>query len=266
MSDQRPFPAFVFKYQPVSLLALGNLEEGTLWFSDPANFNDPFDCAADILIHQIQKALDSLDVRTSQKILRAVKPNIELSGDANEIISFARRSAKEAIAVVLQDLLGVCCFSEKVDDLLMWGHYADSHRGMCLKFSTEYEPVTQKYLKPVSYCPSFPQIDLLKMFSLNSRELVNALLVKSDHWSYEAEWRAFHKERNKAFAYERSALVAVYFGAKMPQRLRRIVANMLLRTDTEFFEMSLLRDQFSLKAEQVIYTPLDLRTKEPGQQ
>jgi hypothetical protein len=32
--------------------------------------------------------------------------------------------------------LGVLCFSERPDDLLMWAYYADGHRGVCLKFRT----------------------------------------------------------------------------------------------------------------------------------
>lgn len=38
---------------------------------------------------------------------------------------------------------GVCCFSEKWDDLLMWAYYADGHKGFCLEFDTNYEPFTK---------------------------------------------------------------------------------------------------------------------------
>ena len=31
------------------------------------------------------------------------------------------------------DLPKVSCFSEKADTILMWGHYADKHKGICLR-------------------------------------------------------------------------------------------------------------------------------------
>ena len=33
-----------------------------------------------------------------------------------------------------ESLPKVCCFSGKVDNILMWSHYADSHKGICLRF------------------------------------------------------------------------------------------------------------------------------------
>ncbi len=30
--------------------------------------------------------------------------------------------------------LGVICFSERSDSLLMWSHYADNHNGICIEF------------------------------------------------------------------------------------------------------------------------------------
>jgi hypothetical protein len=40
------------------------------------------------------------------------------------------------------DRAGVACFSALPDDLLMWAHYADKHRGVCLKFvGNRFEPV-----------------------------------------------------------------------------------------------------------------------------
>ena len=40
---------------------------------------------------------------------------------------------------------GVCCLSEKHDDVLMWSHYSNGHKGFCLKFETSYEPF---YIRP----------------------------------------------------------------------------------------------------------------------
>jgi hypothetical protein len=35
----------------------------------------------------------------------------------------------------LHEEVGVLCFSEKYDNILMWSHYAKSHTGLCVEFS-----------------------------------------------------------------------------------------------------------------------------------
>ena len=40
-----PIPPILFKYQAFTPDALSNLTSRQIWFSRPARFNDPFDCA-----------------------------------------------------------------------------------------------------------------------------------------------------------------------------------------------------------------------------
>ncbi len=37
----------------------------------------------------------------------------------------------------IKDSLLVSCFSETCDSILMWSHYADSHKGVCIEFENE---------------------------------------------------------------------------------------------------------------------------------
>jgi len=43
-------PESIYEFQPPSDLAFGNLFDNRLWFSDPAKFNDLFDCALDPVV------------------------------------------------------------------------------------------------------------------------------------------------------------------------------------------------------------------------
>lgn len=50
-----------------------------------------------------------------------------------------------------QDMLSklcVCCFSKNMDNYLMWSHYADGHRGVCLEWEVDQDV---EGLKDVSY-------------------------------------------------------------------------------------------------------------------
>src|SRR5262249_23061629 len=88
---------------------------------------------------------------------------------------------------------GILSLSENRSHLLMWSHYASSHRGFVIGFDTRRKFFTRangrtSKLEPVAYPasrlslhryepPDFPDV---------SRFL---LLSKSDQWRYEKEWR-----------------------------------------------------------------------------
>ena len=83
------------------------------------------------------------------------------------------------------------CLTEKRDNLLMWSHYADSHKGFCIKFDASHEFFNQKrgeqdefyHLREVVYLEERPNKTMSNMSG------VDLLLHKSDIWAYEKEWR-----------------------------------------------------------------------------
>ncbi len=82
---------------------------------------------------------------------------------------------------------GLLCFSESWKNPVLWSHYADKHRGICLGFD-----VSDEYTLPVIYSKERVQIS----FKNNdpeqglSLDFVNEMLqTKYDHWFYEQERR-----------------------------------------------------------------------------
>ena len=67
---------------------------------------------------------------------------------------------------MLRKSFGIACFSETYDSLLMWSHYADYHRGICLEYS--YEEIK----KLVPFCPV--------VYTDNFENLANYLDIKVD--------------------------------------------------------------------------------------
>lgn len=83
---------------------------------------------------------------------------------------------------------GVLCFSQRWQNPVMWGHYADRHRGLCLGFD-----VAADLAAPVSY--THRRLRALTMKILEGRldqEITRQLLfTKFAHWRYETEERSF---------------------------------------------------------------------------
>lgn len=78
---------------------------------------------------------------------------------------------------------GVLCFSEDWTDPVLWSHYGDRHRGVCLGFDTR-----KAKLKPVSY-QAKRLVKKLEQEEFDP-DLEQLLLVtKYESWSYEKEQR-----------------------------------------------------------------------------
>lgn len=90
----------------------------------------------------------------------------------------------------LRKSFGIACFSEVYDSLLMWSHYADYHRGICLEYSFEDIKKLVPFC-PIIYTDQFENflnyIDIRKE-EIN-REAMKLFLSKSKDWAYENEWR-----------------------------------------------------------------------------
>ncbi len=87
------------------------------------------------------------------------------------------------------DTIGLLCFSESWHNPVLWSHYADKHRGICLGFD-----IPDEYAIPVNYSKKRVAV----RFQNNDQnqglapEFVNELLrTKYEHWVYEAERRMF---------------------------------------------------------------------------
>jgi len=85
--------------------------------------------------------------------------------------------------------IGVISFSETYDNLLMWSHYANEHKGIVIAF--DENEVSFKYkekLKTVKYRKRIPY-HLLEVDILNDKSIIQLFEYKSDEWIYEKEHR-----------------------------------------------------------------------------
>jgi len=87
---------------------------------------------------------------------------------------------------------GIICFSDVVDDPVLWSHYADCHRGVAFEFDYLVDPET---LHKVQYSDERPVLDANR---LNDPERLDQYLLpllkqmifhKASSWSYEREYR-----------------------------------------------------------------------------
>jgi hypothetical protein len=82
----------------------------------------------------------------------------------------------------MTEKFGLLCFSEDWDDPLLWSHYADKHRGICLGFETD-----DRILKKVKYVKERLPLKL----PITKETADHLLWTKYWDWKYEREWRSW---------------------------------------------------------------------------
>jgi hypothetical protein len=106
----------------------------------------------------------------------------------------------------------IFCMSENYDNLLMWSHYADSHKGVVIRFKVIPEIQSAfSAASPVIYSerpPSLGTFDDIFYKTIGAVDQdISELnkkysLTKSEIWRYEKEWRFTLKQRDPTKNYD----------------------------------------------------------------
>jgi len=233
---QQHLPKRIYKYRQVCPYHINNLETDTVWLSSPESFNDPYDCwltLADNLVstlierrlldafvkaNKLQTVLPPAQIEEAKNSLEPLKtlagylPSssaaaIKLKQKA-ENYSISAEGLANGVVSTLQEwrkMVKLCSFSAIKDSLLMWGHYADNHRGFCLEYDLEAlnaDHSFRKNLYPVVYSHQLYGLRQYaeKLVAPDRQEFcpmlpLLAMIHKFHGWKYEEEWRMiFEKE------------------------------------------------------------------------
>jgi Protein of unknown function (DUF2971) len=178
------------------------LENGTLRWSSPATFNDPFDTQFDLHLEFDDATIFDLvvdelwKINSGQKILepanvlgQVVKSFLarvpffsrddivrrhgpRLRDTINESIARAKTLIPEVLHTQQRSLLSgakILCLSEVHDNILMWSHYAKNHSGAVLEFdSDERKDSPLKLAERVIYSKTMPRL-------MNEKQMVQFL-------------------------------------------------------------------------------------------
>jgi hypothetical protein len=228
------------------------IEDAKLWYSRPLDFNDPFDCSpaaspADTegelkkYLSRVYRKESGLPRKERRRIISEHMKEPRFSQGSG----YFQKSLTEVIGKAVNSA-GVLSLSARYDHVLMWSHYASSHRGICLRFRSDGGSSFCKAQK-VLYSPERPILNVLR--DNQNEQLEKALLTKADYWSYEEEWRIIDPVRKSgAHPYPREELDGVIFGARTPPGHKDQVIRWLAdrRGDVELLEASFDPARFRL--------------------
>lgn len=202
------------------------------------------------------------------------KKSPELSDLLYETVEEARRECRRKIDYVRNLEFKISCFSNFKDETellrntTMWSHYADNHRGFCVKYKMDFQKKDNYNqircgLFPVNYTSKVPKIsprELMRLkFNNNDLELnkpvlktaFKTLTTKSRFWNYEKEWRLIISSYDSDIltnnVMEFVDIEAIYLGCRIEENLKNHLVHFADNNKINIFQTKQSNEMFELK-------------------
>ena len=199
-----------------------------LRWREPRQFNDPFDHQVSFVFPYTKQEFSEALFKAVERLVYEEEPKFVEETLLAKMILMLRgirdRAPREKIQATLASGLAetekqidqyranmnslitvdlnqsrVLCVTEQNDNVVMWSHYADSHKGVCLRLQCIPEiDNTLLAARKVEYTtefPLFPTLDEHVRYYIGEAPIDFAKLLykipfmKHQNWSYEREWR-----------------------------------------------------------------------------
>jgi len=303
-------PTKIYKYLDVNGL-IKTLEGRSLKFSRPSDFNDPFDIyleealgsgnleflegiksafynffmsdfsnesikrshykdtPPDFLIN-LKGAIRSASPEQQKKLMTDfLNTPIQQMYDLEKIY----QSTNEVKNIISKSFLndGVFCSTVDQNNLLMWAHYAEKHKGAVIELMPDLEndsvllaskPVLYSNKRPLLY--RNPEDMVLHGFTMTAQESIARVLdglvyTKSLEWAYEKEYRCYIPKlipENKDFHlinFYPWELVSVYMGCKMESDIKSKVINLVkeINSTAKIYQAETVNREYNLRFKEV---------------
>jgi len=221
----------LYRYRKFNGNLLSMFINRELYFSIPETLNDPYDCQLPI-IESINYAFEMAKTDSSE-------PMSDEKRNLLDTLSGCAQKMEEAIKIA-----GVFSLSETCMSVLMWTHYADEHKGVCIGYQfpedmSEFD--SQDLMMNMSHCKYLPKnpiaaylrvigivddIPLLEWNKFWYEILGLGLITKHKSWKYEKEIRILRK-RSGTIKFLPEHIAEITFGIKTNPGDIKTIVNLL---------------------------------------
>lgn len=125
---------YLYKYLPFSQYSLQILINNKFWIGPPDLLNDPFE--GDFIIKNYKRLHNESCVRALLILTKSNDLDEDFKVMINDKNSFLKK-LYEYINNEIKNNYGSTSFSKNCENLKMWSHYADSHKGFIIIFDRE---------------------------------------------------------------------------------------------------------------------------------
>lgn len=201
MPDLAPCPPYLYRYLSLrddqrKEWARGLIVDRSIYFSRPSEFNDPCECSFELDLDapdsQRLNGLTAYFQRAQGLDLHKARSKAEKEIAKGWYFSSKHRQyAAREIRNWLLKSAGMVCLSATNNNALMWAHYADGHKGVCVELDMSPDKWYNWQAGPhaVEYCDQQPIVSWFT--DTRSQILQKTVLRKATDWKHEEEWRFY---------------------------------------------------------------------------
>ena len=207
-----PEDTHLYKYYAYNENSLSVLINKKIWIAKPESFNDPFDCR-----------IEFEDI-TDDNLLKWIFKQMD-------------RGTKQSESM-----------SEFKDNILMWSHYADKHRGFCIEFTRDSDNYLGDIYRtiPINYVNEYTKMKLIDSTGeVYESVFYKYFFTKAKDWEYEGEWRCFYHEGGREVSMP-TDISSVIFGLEMTEQHENTIKNILLGQGVRYKKAVKTANQFKI--------------------
>ena len=171
-------------YKYVNFENLLKILDGSIRFTQPGAFNDPFEMVPEL---HVPESFGSKEISINFSLMASRRKSsmneLEVDFESDHCNDVNSRK----ILSSLNQSIGVLCLSRNGSSLLMWSHYADSYSGAIIEVDESHEFFDG--IIEVEYRKHRPKKDITSYVENKNPVPIAELCVKPKDWEYEAEVR-----------------------------------------------------------------------------
>ena len=226
-----------------ALTCIPEVGDGTLRATQPAALNDPFECAVmPIYIFPSEEE----ENHKLAGVLTEINKNKPISAECvrNARLEHGSLFTRQLVTEQLSTRFGIVSFATNPVHPLMWSHYTRDGSGFVIGYDKEeIRRLTDidGRLRSVNYGESPPAIIGPNVLVWPDSNLSALLSIKSDHWSYEGEWRLIvelnrtigtgemdqHGQPINLVQVPNEAVISVYYTERTPAETVKLIRERL---------------------------------------
>lgn len=224
----------VYKYRSGTDNDLKALENNQYWSSSIEQLNDPCEAITDT--KKVKKFLNYI----GQKVGAKTKEDFGLINDnTDEVLS-------------MDNKMGIYSLSKTPLDELLWAHYANSHKGLCIEYDLDIllknDGANHIHSFPVLYSNKPPSISFWDIIRNEQNNMIKKFAFhKSKRWEYEQEHRIVTSKIGLN-SYNHKALKSIYFGLKISESVKYHIINLLKLRGIKFYQIVLEKNSYLFKS------------------
>ncbi len=211
-------------------------DEATIKLSSAFNLNDPyelkFNLDVDPLADGQQEEYYRNNPGSSEEDFKSWQEQVfENQGFAWYTEQQQRNAVAQAIAL--------CSFSESNNNNLMWSHYTNNHKGICVEYSAElfdYLIKMNGFLAfwKVNYSDEPPIVKGLEDIKL---KIEKVMFNKQSEWKYEKEHRiVYYSDKDTEYIpIDRKYIKAIYIGSRADNEIISKILSVCNNTNVEIY-------------------------------